>query len=110
MTIDPRASRGKRLALALAIILCGLPAWSGCSDNIPAPAVVISRKPVKVDAVPEAILKVAKRTLRGVNFEEAWSNHDKDGSTIGYELRGTTPEGKIRDVRLDQAGKVLETE
>ena len=110
MTTDPRASRVKRLALMIAATIGGFLCLSGCSDGLPAPVVVISRRPIKVEAVPDAVLKAAKKGLRGVKFEEAWSNHDKDGSTIGYELRGTTREGKIRDARLDVTGAIMESE
>lgn len=110
MTIDPRANKGQSLGLMIVATIVGFLCWSGCSDPLPAPVVVISRKPIKVEAVPDAVLKAAKKGLRGVKFEEAWSNHDKDGSTIGYELRGTTREGKIRDARLDVTGAVMESE
>ena len=94
------------LAASIAIALTS----PGCSEKIPDPVVIISRKPIKVDAIPEPILKAAKQNLTGVKFDQAWSNQDKDGSIISYELRGTTRQGKIRDLRLSVTGTIMETD
>jgi hypothetical protein len=62
--------------------------------------------PVPLDQIPGPALKAAQDTLPGVRFDAAW--RDKRGGVEGFEIRGRTADGKIRDVKVSPAGKVLE--
>jgi hypothetical protein len=63
---------------------------------------------VPIDQVPEAALKAAGAKLPGVRFDGAWKV--RDGDREAFEIRGRTPEGKIRDVKVTASGEVLEVD
>lgn len=111
MTIDrgrprwpapPDAARPILVALALA-----LPLAAGCEAEGPPPA---GRRRVAVKDLPATVAGAAKKELPGVDFEEAWENLDRDRKLQSYEIKGRAANGKIREVRVSLAGKVLEAE
>ena len=59
---------------------------------------------VPIDDVPETVMKSAQEKLPDVKFDTAWKVKD------GYEVRGKTKDGKVRDVRIAPDGKVLEVD
>lgn len=63
---------------------------------------------VPIDKVPEAVMKVAKEKLPDVTFDTAWT--EKEGDTTVYEVRGKSPDGKTRDIKVSPDGKVLEVD
>lgn len=69
-----------------------------------------SRRVVAVKDVPADVLKAAKAALPEIEFQDAWSNHGPEGQLESYEVRGRASNGKIREVRVSTAGKVLEME
>jgi hypothetical protein len=100
--------RARRLAAAL-ILACPLGlAVAGCGEHeLPTG---FSRRTTEIKDVPEAVMKVAKKTIPGVDFKEAWSNLDQSGKLHSYEIRGRAANGKIREVRVSPAGEILEME
>lgn len=75
---------------------------TGCDEGIE------DSQPIAVDKVPAKVMEVAKSELPGVTFEKAWTG--KSGGEDAYEVRGTTENGKTREVRISASGKVLEKE
>jgi hypothetical protein len=74
----------------------------GCEgDRRPAP---MNR--LTIDKLPPAALKAAKAKLPDVAFEEAWKVDE--GGREAFEVRGTNPRGKTRDIRVTADGKILE--
>jgi hypothetical protein len=63
---------------------------------------------VPIENLPPAALKAAQEKLPGVKFDTAWKEK-KDGQDA-YEIRGKTPEGKVRDAKVTADGKVLEVD
>ena len=61
------------------------------------------RAAMPVNQVPENIMKVAHQRFSGVKFDTAWK---LDSGAI--ELRGKTKTGKIHEVEVSDAGKILE--
>lgn len=113
MTTDAVGS-GKRLIEKVAVLVASLSmgvvltcATAGCGDELPSG---YSRKVIALDDVPEPIMKTARKAIPGVNFQDAWSNLDKEGKTHSYEIRGRASSGKIREVRVSPQGEVLEME
>lgn len=98
--------------VATALLFC-LVSWislaqTGCGDqDVP---LEFSRKVVPIVDVPAPVMKVAKSTLPGTEFTEAWKNVNRDGKLHSYEIRGKTSNGKVREARVTPEGKVLETE
>lgn len=60
---------------------------------------------VPLDQLPPAVLKSAQTKLPDVKFETAWKTESGD-----YEVRGKAKTGKIHDVKVSEAGDVLETD
>ena len=67
-------------------------------------------RPIKIDEVPANIRAIAEKNLPDVKFADGWKNLRADGSFDSYEIRGKNPNGKIREIRIDPDGKVLEME
>ena len=63
---------------------------------------------VPLDKLPPGALDTAKKQLPGVKFESA--RKAKYQGQDAFEIRGKTKEGKIREIEVDTAGKVLEVE
>ena len=79
------------MLLLLCVIGCG-----GCSDKP-------KGENVALDQVPDPVMKVAKEKLPGITFEQAWKTPNGN-----FEVRGKAKSGKIHDVRVSEAGEVLE--
>ena len=90
------------LMRSLAPALCGLAVWSGCGEK---PETI---ETVSLEKLPPGALKTAEKTLPGVKFELA--RKIKIDGKPAYEIRGKNKEGKIREVEVDEQGKVLEVE
>lgn len=95
----------RRTALAL---MLGLSALAGCGDEDRG----MTRRVVDIATVPPAILEAARKQLPGVEFKDAWTNHEAGKAAIhSYEIKGrNTQTGKIREVRVGLDGKILEEE
>src|SRR5260370_13998216 len=92
--------------VAAALLLQASP---GCGEHDEPPGT--TKKAIALDKVPKAVNGAAARTLPGVKIGEAWENIDREGKLQSYEIRGRVPSsGKIREVRVDPSGKVLEVE
>ena len=63
---------------------------------------------VPIDKVPESVMKVAKEKLPDVKFDTAWT--EKEGDSTVYEVRGKSPDGKTRDIKVSPDGTVLEVD
>lgn len=57
---------------------------------------------VPINEVPETVMKAAQEKLPDVKFDTAWKEKD------GYEVRGKTKDGKVRDIRVAPDGRVIE--
>lgn len=90
--------------LAPLLALCAF----GCGDPDRTPE--MSRRVVPVAEVPEAVGKAARKTVPGVDFNEAWKNLDRQGKLHSYEIRGRAANGKIREARVAADGTILEVE
>ncbi|MCX7419716.1 MAG: hypothetical protein NT013_09285 [Planctomycetia bacterium] len=82
-----------RYAAMLALLLS-----LGCGAASPATA-------IKVEDVPENLMKIAKEKLPEVTFEQALKR--ADGT---YEIRGKDKRGKSRDIDMTATGEVIEIE
>lgn len=60
---------------------------------------------VPLDQVPAAAMKAAKAKLPEIKFDSAWKTTDG-----AFEVRGKAKSGKIHDVRVSEAGEVLEVD
>ncbi|MGE3821163.1 MAG: hypothetical protein AB7I30_17255 [Isosphaeraceae bacterium] len=98
--------RGRRGFVA-AMTLCAL-TLGGCGEHEEYKGT--SRRVVAVKDLPENVLKAAKASLPGIDFQDSWSNHGPDGTLESYEVRGRAANGKIREVRVSLDGKILEME
>jgi hypothetical protein len=96
----------RRAALAL---MLGLASLAGCGEEHDGN---LSRVVVDLATVPPQVLETAKKEWPGVNFTDAWTNHEAGKTAIhSYEVRGKdTQTGKVREVRVSLDGKVLEKE
>ncbi len=98
----------RRAAMALLLALAALP---GCGDEHDRN---LSRVVVDFSTVPPAVLETARKEWPGVNFTDAWTNHERGKNKTAihsYEVRGKDPQtGKVREVRVSLDGKVLEKE
>lgn len=70
----------------------------------------MSRKEVKIADIPDDVMSAARKSLPGINFNEAWKNLDRDGKLHSYEIRGRASNGKIREARVSPTGEILEME
>ena len=89
--------RGQRVLIATLY----LATW-GCGEEAERP------EPVAFDQVPAEVKAAAAKTLPSVKFDKA-QKIKVDGQEI-YEVRGKEKGGKIREVEVSTAGKVLKTE
>jgi hypothetical protein len=89
--------------MRLAAVLICLFLIAGCSGP-PAPPSPWT----PVADVPPDLLSVAQKKLPAVKFETARkiTVNGKDA----LEIRGTQPNGKVREVEVDMAGNILEVE
>lgn len=95
----------RRAAMAL---MLGLAALAGCEKEDDGN---LDRVVVDFATVPPKVLETARKEWPGVNFTEAWTNHEKGKKEAhSYEVRGKDPQtGKAREVRVSlDGGKVLE--
>ena len=88
--------------------LFGLVLLTGCGEH----EEKFGRRPVPLDKVPTEIVAAAKKQLRGVELQDAWTNHaDGKNDIHSYEIRGrNSATGKTREVRVGLDGKILEEE
>jgi len=63
---------------------------------------------VPIGEIEPNLVKVAEKALPNVKFENA--RKIKVGGEDAYEIRGKMPNGKIREVEVSAAGKVIEIE
>ena len=80
----------------LAVILL-LGAVCGCGEDHSKSA------DVKLDEVPEKVMKMAKEKLPDVSFDQAWKTTNGN-----FEIRGKTKAGKVRDIQIKPDGEVVE--
>jgi hypothetical protein len=85
----------------LAVVACLL-ATPGCGEERE------QVQSVTKDEIPPNVLKAAKEKLPNVEFNAAWKEV-REGKTA-YEIRGYQEDGKIREVKVSEAGEILETE
>jgi hypothetical protein len=76
---------------------------AGCGTKQDAPNTFVPISEVQPDLV-----KIAEKTLPDVKFENA-RKIKVNGEDV-YEIRGKMPNGKIREVEVSAAGKVVEVE
>lgn len=74
-------------------------ALAGCEGKIEKTEIV------PLDKVPAVAMKAAEAKLPDVKFESAWKT--KNGN---YEIRGKGAGGKVRDLQVTEAGKVVEVD
>ncbi len=60
---------------------------------------------VRLEDVPEALVKKSRETLPDVKFD-----HARKLPNGNYEIRGKARNGKVREVELNPAGTVVEIE
>jgi uncharacterized membrane protein YkoI len=84
-------------------LLCFLLVLCGCGSP---PAA--SNTDVPLSEVAPELLRIAEKTLPGVKFESARKKKVKGEDVL--EIRGKLPNGKIREVEVNAAGKVIEIE
>ena len=100
----------RRAAMAL---MLGLAALAGCGKEEEDKN--FDRVIIKMDDVPPKVMETAKKEWPGVNFTDAWTNHERGPNKEkihSYEVRGKDPQtGKVREVRVSTDGaQVLEKE
>jgi hypothetical protein len=98
----------RRAAIAM---MLGLAALAGCGEKDEDKN--FDRVIVDMATVPPKVMETAKKEWPGVNFTEAWTNHEGGKKEVhSYEVRGKDPQtGKVREVRVSTDGaKVLEKE
>jgi hypothetical protein len=99
----------KHGALVLAL---GLSVLAGCEGE-DADKGLFDRVVIDLGTVPPKVMETARKEWPGVEFTEAWTNHEKGKKEVhSYEVRGKDPKtGKSREVRVSTDGeKVLEKE
>ena len=99
----------RRAAMALMLALASL---AGCGEEEDQN---LDRVIVDMATVPPKVMETAKKEWPGVNFTDAWTNHERGKNKAqihSYEVRGKDPQtGKVREVRVSVDGsKVLEKE
>ncbi len=60
---------------------------------------------VPLDELPAVVLTAAQAKLPDIKFDSAWKTTDG-----AYEVRGKAKSGKIHDVRVSEAGEILEVD
>ena len=99
----------RRAATAL---MLGLAALAGCGEKDEDKG-LFDRVIVDMATVPPKVMETAKKEWPGVNFTDAWTNHEGGKKEVhSYEVRGKDPQtGKVREVRVSTDGaRVLEKE
>ena len=92
-------------AVALACTL-----FAGCGGERPeAGGRVPDDRVIELSKVPEGVMKVARQTWPGVEYEEAWLG-EAGGGEVTYEVRGKDEQGKTREVKVSASGRVIEKE
>ena len=86
----------KRWATLTAVLLAGCAAKEAETTVVPL-----------AEVSPE-LVAVAQKTLPNVKFKSA-RKIQVDGEDV-YEIRGTMPNGKVREVEVSASGKVIEIE
>jgi hypothetical protein len=61
------------------------------------------KEPVPLDQIPEPAMKAAKERLPNVTFERALKKPNGE-----FEILGKDKDGKVREVEVTPAGKVVE--
>jgi hypothetical protein len=106
VTIERTESRWVARVIALCSVALG---FTGCGDHDEPPGT--TKQAVKFDEVPENVRAAASKAIPKVNFNEAWKNLDREGKLHSYEIRGKNPaDGRIREARVSEEGKILEME
>jgi hypothetical protein len=86
--------------------LMALVACSGLMFGCEKPAATaVTKQVMSLGEVPPEVLKAAQAKLPDVKFEAAVRM-----SNGGYEVKGKTKTGKIREVEVSQTGEVLAVE
>lgn len=86
----------RRVFLVLLLVVCG------CETK------QVVKEVVPLEDLAPNILETAKQTLPQVKFESA-RKIKLNGEDV-FEIRGKMPNGKIREVEVSAAGKVVEVE
>lgn len=86
----------RRVFLVLLLVVCG------CETK------QVVKEVVPLEDLAPSILETAKQTLPQVKFESA-RKIKLNGEDV-FEIRGKMPNGKIREVEVSAAGKVVEVE
>lgn len=86
----------RRVFLVLLLVVCG------CETK------QVVKEVVPLEDLAPNILETAKQTLPQVKFESA-RKIKLNGEDL-FEIRGKMPNGKIREVEVSAAGKVVEVE
>lgn len=98
----------RRAAMAM---MLGLAALAGCEKE--ENEGLFDRVVVDMATVPPKVMETARKEWPGVDFTDAWTNHEKGKKELhSYEVRGKDPRtGKVREVRVStDGGRVLEKE
>jgi hypothetical protein len=90
---------GRLLASGLTACLVGA---AGCGGSVPKP------ESVKIDAVPQVVLKTARERLPGYNFTRAYRKVE-DGRDV-FELLGKDRQGKVREIEVTPSGEFVRVE
>jgi hypothetical protein len=91
----------------------GASAWAyvalaGCGEEGVTATTI--RKKIKVEDLPEPVLKAAQKRLSDCKIQDAYENREKGITLQSYEIRGRNKRGKIREVRVSLTGEILEEE
>lgn len=86
----------RRVFLVLLLVVCG------CETK------QVVKEVVPLEDLAPNIMETAKQTLPQVKFESA-RKIKLNGEDV-FEIRGKMPNGKIREVEVSAAGKVVEVE
>jgi hypothetical protein len=89
--------RGKTMVAAALLVAAG-----GCGEPVE------RAEGVPLERVPPDIMKVANKNLPGIKFNLA--RKIKVKGQDAYEIQGKDQRGKVREVEVSTAGKVLEIE
>jgi hypothetical protein len=83
-------------------LISGLVGAAGCGNPVEQPV------PVKIDAVPAAVLKTAREKLPGYRFTRAYRRVE-NGRDV-FELLARDKQGKMREVEVTPAGEFVDLE
>jgi hypothetical protein len=92
-----------------AVLFGAVAGFVGCGEHDEPPG--MTKQAVKFEEVPENVRAAASQAIPAVKFNEAWKNLDREGKLHSYEIRGKNPaDGRIREARVSESGKILEME